>query len=145
MKPEDKVGSSATGLPGTSKKGKVRAWVQNLQDSTHFSHDSAAIELGVTAKDVSNVTRELVKGGGVLRVQDGRTIRWRVNSNAIAAYYAKYPTGVAPKLTVIPELMRIPQPKRRSNRSSLAIAIDTEIKELKDKVKRLEQLRKEFA
>lgn len=130
--------------PELSKKDKVRRWAKTARNGTKWSTNSIATAARVSAKDVSNVLTDLMKGGCFdKRLKPGtKEFEYVVNSNAIALFFVKHENGITKQP---PKVMPIPtSPKRKAARSPLVMAIDQEIHDLKDKIKRLEQVRKEF-
>lgn len=157
-----------------SKKAKVREWFKQAQDGTKMTINEYAIRIGVTSKDVDNVVREMKKGGAIHIISNrdkGTPTQYEVDSNLTTVFFTKYPMGKVPvkkvplskrpvdpspdEYAALPPLSKAEQaanakiaPKpstRKPARSPLVMAIDHEIKELKEKIRRLEQVRKEFS
>ena len=131
-----------------NKKDIIRTRILKLHDGILVTQSWLADKCGVTEKDVSNVTRELCKAGGLERVHDADGLRFKVNANAITMWFAKQPIGrIKRKKTVhtagtTDAMFAAP---RHKNRTPVQIALDNERAEYVLKIKRIDQIRKEFS
>ena len=139
-----------------SKKEKVRLFLMRRVDGEIFTCDAIAVNLGVTPKDVSNVVAGCVKAAALVRLDTkspSGSFRYMVQSNEMAAYFAKYPMGYPRNNqrggfdpNAKPKVLGGRTQKPRSvNRTPLEVAIDNEIRDLKSRIRKLEAVRKDMA
>ena len=136
-----------------NKKDSIRKHLLKKLDGYKFTSASLAGYLGedITQKDIGNVTRELLKSGGLARVRENGEFVYTVNHNAIVVHFAKNPIRDLPprpgrQAKPKPEggFFGSPLPTRQRNRPPMVRAIDNEIAMHKGKIKKLEMWRKEY-
>ena len=135
-----------------NKKDSIRQYLQGRPDGYNFTARTLAINAGdgITAKDISNVTRELLKSAALSRIKtkDNEFV-YTVDQKAMTFHFVKHPIRDLPapegKKTK-PEggFFGDPLPTRRHNRPPMVRAIDDEIAMHKGKIKKLELWRKEY-
>lgn len=152
-----------------SKRQKVREWLLEQENGITFTIVEAAKKIGVSTKDISNIilTKKLVEVGALTRRNDKvrkcnvydifsrNKLRLALRLKAMGRKVQKpskspdhiklidrgqHPTVKSTPGKVTPIVDRV----RKSPRSHLVMAIDREIKELNDKIKQLQTVRKDF-
>ena len=147
-----------------SKRAKVRDWLLEQENGITFSIWEVATKCGVTPKDVSNMVSVLYKASALTRRHDNArkcyvydifnrkklrdALKIKIGQRVVL------PAAKPPDNPVLTDKVAIKSTPgtvksikdrvRNSPRSPLVMAIDKEIKDLTDKIKRLQTVRREF-
>lgn len=124
-----------------NKKDQVRNHLLKMANNSTFTLSSLASDIGVSTKDVNNVTSQMVKHGVFTREVNNKIHTYTVDSNAVALYSAEHNKKPAPVVQPIPT-----KPvKKAKRRSACVMEIDNRIAELQVKISQLKLIRREFA
>lgn len=133
-----------------NKKDMTRTSILKARDGFMFTNSTLAQIVGVTEKDVSNVTLELAKAGALLKEkQPDGTHKFIVNANVTQLYFAKHPISGKDRLLAKPggdvrEALIAEPVKRNKPRTPFIRAIDDEIHAMETKIRHLKKWRREY-
>lgn len=140
-----------------NKKDSIRTYLLDQRDGQHFTADGLAFAVNqkgdtdskITAKDVSNVTRELLKVAAISRIREknGEYV-YTVLANIMTVYFSKNPIAGTDRKTQRPKsdaaFIAEHKPARRKIRPPMIRAFDEQIETYKRQIKQVEGWKRDW-